>query len=57
VKELALGLEWTANTKAKMHPAMNALEEAMKSGELPIPEHRNTHKSQEELLVCDICQD
>jgi hypothetical protein len=26
------------------------------SFELPIPEHRQTHKSHEEFLACDICQ-
>ena len=56
MKELALGLEWTANTKAAMLPVSNVLEKAMRDGELEIPEHRQRHKSQEELLACDICQ-
>jgi hypothetical protein len=57
VKEFALGLEWAANTKAMMLPVSNVLEKAINDGELEIPEHRQTHKSQEELLACDICQD
>jgi hypothetical protein len=57
VKELAQGLEWAANTKAAMLPVSNVLEKAINDGELEIPEHRQTHKSHEEFLVCDICQD
>jgi hypothetical protein len=57
VKELAFGLEWAASAKAAMLPAANALGKAIEDGELEIPEHRQTHKSQEELLACDICQD
>jgi len=57
VKEFALGLEWAANTKAAMLPVANVLEEATRDGELEIPEHRQTHKSHEEFLACDICQD
>jgi hypothetical protein len=57
VKELALGLEWFANAKAAMLPVANVLGKAIENGELPIPEHRQTHKSHEEILACDICQD
>jgi hypothetical protein len=56
VKELALGLEWAANAKAAMLPVSNVLEKAINDGELEIPEHRQTHKSHEEFLACDICQ-
>ena len=56
VKELALGLEWAANSKAAMLPVANVLEKAIRDGELEIPEHRQTHKSHEEFLACDICQ-
>lgn len=57
VKELALGLEWAANTKAAMLPVANVLEKTIRDGELEIPEHRQTHKSYEEFKACDICQD
>ncbi len=55
-KELAFGLEWYANAKVARLPAMNVLGKAINEGELPVPEHRQTHKSQDELLACDICQ-
>jgi hypothetical protein len=57
VKELALGLKWAANSKAAMLPVADVLEKAIRDGELEIPEHRQTHKSHEELLACEICQD
>ena len=42
--------------KAAMLPGMDALKEAMESGDLPLPpEHLRTHKSQKEVLACDIC--
>ena len=40
-----------------MLPVSNVLEKAINDGELEIPEHRQTHKSHEEFLACDICQD
>lgn len=57
VKKLASGLEWAANAKAAMLPVANVLGKAINDGELPIPEHRQTHKSHEEFLACEICQD
>jgi hypothetical protein len=56
VKELAFGLEWVANAKAPLLSAMDALKNAIESGDLPHPpEHMHTHKSQKESLACDIC--
>jgi hypothetical protein len=56
-KELAFGLERAANANAAMLPVANVLEKAIGDGELEISEHRQRHKSQEELLTCDICED
>jgi hypothetical protein len=56
VKELALGLEWAANRRAAVLAATDALKNAIESGDLPHPpEHMRTHKSQQEMLACDIC--
>jgi hypothetical protein len=50
--------EWFARTKAAMLPIADVLKKAIESGELPLPpgEHRQSHKSQEEFLACDVCQ-
>lgn len=54
--EVALFSEWFTRAKAAMLPGVDALKEAIKSGDLPLPpEHLGTHKSQEEVLACDIC--
>ena len=56
VKEIGVGLEWVANAKAAMLPVIDALKNAVESGDLPHPpEHMRTHKSQKEMLACDIC--
>jgi hypothetical protein len=58
VKEIGIGLEWLANAKAAMLPAIDALKNALESGDLPQPpEHMlmRTHKSQKEMWACDIC--
>jgi hypothetical protein len=56
VKEIGVGLEWAANAKAAMLPVIDALKKAAESGDLPDPpEHMRTHKSQKEMLACDIC--
>jgi hypothetical protein len=57
VKELGFGLEWAANARAAMLPAIDALKNALESGDLPQPpeQHMRTHKSQKEMLACDIC--
>lgn len=58
VKELAFGLKWFAKSKAAMLPVIDALKNAIESGDLPHPpEHLRTHKSQKEMLACDICND
>jgi len=57
-KAEAFFFEWFTRAKAVMLPGIDALKEGIKSGELPLPpEHllRSTHKSQKELLECDIC--
>jgi hypothetical protein len=54
--EVALFSEWFTRAKAAMLPGVDALKKAIKSGDLPLPpEHLGTHKSQEEVLACDIC--
>jgi hypothetical protein len=56
VKEIGVGLEWVANAKAAMLPVIDASKNAVESGDLPHPpEHMRTHKSQQEMLACDIC--
>jgi len=53
---VALFSEWFTRWKAVMLPGVDALKEAIKSGDLPLPpEHLGTHKSREEFLACDIC--
>jgi hypothetical protein len=56
--ELAFDPECFTKMKAAMLPAMEVLKKALESGELPLSpgEHRQTHKSQEELLACDVCR-
>jgi hypothetical protein len=56
--KLAFDPERLTKMKAAMFPATDVLRKAIESGELPLQpgEHRQTHKSQEELLACDICQ-
>lgn len=55
-KEEALFSEWFTRAKAATLPGVDALKEAIKSGDLPLPpEHLSTHKSPKETLECDIC--
>jgi hypothetical protein len=56
--EQAFDPEYFTKMKAAMLPAMDALKEAIESGDLRNPpEHLRTHKSSlKESLACDICQ-
>ncbi len=56
--EVAPFSEWFTRAKAVMLPGVEALKNALESGDLPQPpEHMlmGTHKSQKEMLACDIC--